>query len=128
MFSNDIDFIQHIARLIYCAGSIDGDYDSIEKRESLAIIHDLSEREFGAFSEDLMIAEIKDLVENHSSTKELMDDFTAYYHEHQQLFSEEVKINILELLDRVIYAHAKRNKSELIFLSKLEILFFGKLL
>jgi hypothetical protein len=126
--SNNIDLIQQIARLIYCAGMIDGDFSRIEKEESLKVINQLSEEEFGRYSEDLMIKEIADLVENRTSTDELITDFKNYYYSNLDLFHEEEKYSILKLLDRVMYSQARRNKSELIFLSQLEMLFFGKLI
>ena len=128
MFSKDVDFVQHLARLINCAGSIDGDFSNTEKRKSVAIIEELSKEEFGIFSDGLMINEIRDLVENQDEPNDIVKEFKSYYDANQDKFPEEVKKAILEILDRIIYSQNKRNKSELVFLSQLELLFFGKLI
>jgi hypothetical protein len=127
MFSKDVDFVQQLARMIYCAGSIDGEFSNTEKRESVAIIQELSKEEFGIFSDGLMINEIRDLVENEDDPNEILQEFKSYYQANEDKFPEEVKKAILEMLDRVLYSQNKRNKSELVFLSQLELLFFGRL-
>ncbi|UKN00399.1 TerB family tellurite resistance protein [Paracrocinitomix mangrovi] len=124
-FPEDIDFIQQLARMLYTAGQIDGDFSRDEKKASLSIIHQLSQKNFGEYAEQLMINEIKDLVENNSSSADLIQDFKQYYHQHKNLFTDDIKTDFLKTIDAVVYAHSKRNKSELTLLSQLEILFFG---
>ncbi|MBC2840269.1 hypothetical protein [Robiginitalea sp. SC105] len=62
-------------------------------------------------------------LEHDMTSAQGFDDFADFYHEHPGLFPDQIKLLILDTASAVANAFALHNKSELILLGKLQLLF-----
>ena len=63
-----------------------------------------------------------------ATAEEAYEEFINYYKESPQVFTEEIRNLVLDTANAIAKAYADRNKSELILLAKLQLLFEGVVL
>ena len=77
-------------------------------------------------SEELMYETMRNLIKETTSAEDAFSTFSIYYTANKEHFSKDIKHHLLEAAHKIAHAQAGKNKSELIFLAKLHLL-FGKL-
>ncbi|MBM1106574.1 hypothetical protein JQC67_10530 [Aurantibacter crassamenti] len=63
------------------------------------------------------------LLANEKTSGECFKNFTEFYNEHKAIFSEKIKKLIRETANAIAYSFSGKNKSELILLGTLQLLF-----
>ena len=118
------EFFKMLAHLFYAVGMADKKF---LREEKVAIIDAV---EKGGFSEidtiafkDIMYQTLKELIEYDVKPAIAFDVFKKYYNENIQLFPKKLRKEIQQAVQKIISADERRNKSEVVFLTKLHLLF-----
>ncbi len=124
-----VSFYQEIGQLFYAVAAADkvvrkSEYDALRKfiREEWLSLDDYKDT-FGsdaAFQVEIVF----DWFDyEQMNAKDCFESFSEFYKEHPSLFTPERKQLILKTAHAIANAFAGKNKSELIFLSRLSLLF-----
>jgi len=120
-----------IAYLAYAVASADHHVEEIERKAIHKFIDEhwqlLADNEdpFGARTLDFVDKMIPALEENDISTEAAFTHFKEIYEANKELFSKELKTFVLQLCIRVGAAFNQMNKSELVLISRVELLLHG---
>lgn len=121
-------FYQQLAKLFYAVAATDGkvrpeeieELKKIVKNEWLAI--DNSFDEYGTDLVYYILITFDWLHENNWDIKQSIPEFKIYKKNHEELFTAAVNQLIFKTSSVIASAFAQRNKSELVFLSQLEVI------
>ena len=119
------EFYKSLSSLFYSIAASD---KNIVPKEKLKII-ELVEKYWSAKKEDFdskayIYSELKSLIQSKLNKEIAFDNFKSYFQENQSIFSFDLRKNIMNSAYEIANAFAKRNKSELLLLSKLHMLLF----
>ncbi|GMN08407.1 hypothetical protein MTsPCn5_37960 [Croceitalea sp. MTPC5] len=130
-FSNNadaIDFYESLAHLFYAIAMSDG---SMTREEKLKIIASVEQHWSVPIdttnSKEIMYQTLRDLIANKQKSSRAFEIFQMYYSNHIAIFSEQLKHTIKEACDAIVSSFNKKNKSEIIMLTQLNLLFKKKL-
>lgn len=122
-------FYQNLGKLFYAVAQADHsvhvkEIDRLKEivRESWLKVDDI-EDEYGTDAAFQIETVFNWLLEYEKNGDECYEDFEAFYNEHKKLFSEKIKYLIMSTSRAIASGFAGRNKSELILLGRLELLF-----
>lgn len=122
-------FYQKIGSLFFAIAMTDGTVHSkeIDKLKSIVRTHwlpiDALVDEYGTDSAYQIETVFDWLLANEKSCAQCFDEFRDFFKEYPELFSAKVKWLIFKTSNAVASAFAGKNKSELIILGKLQLLF-----
>jgi hypothetical protein len=121
------EFFKNLSCLFYSISASDKNIAGKEKRK----IIDLVERYWTSNKDDFdskayIYSELKRLIESRFNSEVAFDNFKSYFQKNQSMFSFELRKKIMDSAYEIANAFAKRNKSELLLLSKLHLLLFEK--
>lgn len=125
-------FYQKVGSLFFAIAMADGSVHTKEIDKLKTIIRekwlplDDIEDEYGTDSAFQIEIVFDWLLENEKTSVEGYTAFTDFYKEHKAVFSNEVKAIILETANAIASSFSGKNKSELILLAKLQLLFQSK--
>jgi len=124
-----IQLYENLGKLFYAIASIDGTVHSKEVDHLRSYIRsywlaiDAIEDEYGSDAAFRIETTFDWAWEDEKEPKGCYKDFKEFYEEHNKLFTPEIKRLVLDTANAMANAYAGKNKSELILLSKIEILF-----
>lgn len=122
-------FYQNIAKVFYAVAKADTVVTPKEVKTLKSVVKETwlqVDETFDIFGTDTayQIEIVFDWLYSKDATSEdCYEDFIAYYQNHSYFFSEEIKSLILDTSGKIASSFAKKNKSELIILAKLSLLF-----
>lgn len=120
-------FYQQLARLFYAIAATDGKVRKEEEEELKKIVKnewlnfDASFDEYGIDFVCYILITFDWLQENDWGIKRAISDFKTYRKNNKDLFTEPINQLILKTSDAIASVFAKQNKSELVLLSKLNM-------
>lgn len=122
-------FYQKVGCLFYAIAMADRtvhvkELDTLKKivREKWLSL-DKTEDEFGTDSAFQIEIVFDWLLEYEKESRDCFDEFVDFYHEHPSIFTKKVKALIYDTANAIAGAFSGKNKSELMLLGKLELLF-----
>lgn len=124
-----LELYENLGKLFYALASGDGTVHTkeIDKMRSLITNNWLLRDDFdeeNSFNTAFWIETTYDwCMEHDKSSEECLQEFKIFYKEHLELFTPKIKKSILAMARAIANAYAGKNKSELILLSRLEIMF-----
>lgn len=130
-YSNTVGntFYQKLGSLFFAVAMADGSVHTKEVDKLKSILRekwlplDSIEDEYGTDSAFQIEIIFDWLLENEKTSFECFEDFTRFYKEHTRIFSDKVKAHIMETAGSIASSFAGKNKSELVLLAKLQLLF-----
>ncbi len=130
-YSNTVGntFYQKLGSLFFAVAMADGSVHTKEVDKLKSILRekwlplDSIEDEYGTDSAFQIEIIFDWLLENEKTSFECFEDFTGFYKEHTRIFSDKVKALIMETAGSIASSFAGKNKSELMLLAKLQLLF-----
>ena len=123
------ELYQNLGKLFYAIAMADKNVRPVEVeklRESIKEYWsglDEAEDEFGTDASYQIEIVFHWLQEEEKDGKIYFDEFQDFYKDHKGFFTPEIKSLTWKTADRIACAFAGKNKSELIFLNKLKLLF-----
>ena len=118
------EFFEKLGHLMYAIAVADGKMVVKEKIEIKKLIE---EQEIFGSSEmkpgEIINATLSKLIIDQINKEEAFKTFKEYYLSRQEMFSDELKKNLMDMADKIASAYAGRNKSEAVIISKLYFLF-----
>ncbi|OSY89283.1 hypothetical protein WH52_01155 [Tenacibaculum holothuriorum] len=125
----NIKFYQNVAKVFYAMAYVDNEIRETEIRALKNIVKeewvllDETEDDFhtdGAYQIEVVFDWLQS---KDANAKISYKEFTEYYEDHPYFFTNSIKELILKTAEKIASAFAGKNKSELIFLGNLSILF-----
>lgn len=117
------DFFVAITNLFYAFSMIDKKMVIEEKKEIIwAVKEDWATNEYGFNSEELIYETMRELIKEKIPAEKAFDFFKQYMQSKKELFTDEVNVSLIETCHKIANAQNGVNKSELILLSKLQLL------
>lgn len=126
-----IKFYENLGKLFYSVAMIDGavHIKELDKLKELVLEDWLPVDTIeDAYKTDAayQITSVFDwLLEYEKSSDYCFKTFIAFYKEHTALFTNEIKSLIMQTANAIATSYAQKNKSELVILAKLRLLFKG---
>ncbi|MFA7273845.1 MAG: hypothetical protein WC044_08245 [Crocinitomicaceae bacterium] len=123
LYKNE-DFYRHLAHLFYAFAAADRKIVIEEKRSIVASVEKnwtLHTDEFDA--KEIIYSTMRKIIEGKLDKDLAFLSFEQFYTHHHEQFSYELKGKILTAADDITLAFAHRNKSELVLLARLGLLF-----
>lgn len=118
-------FYVHLAELFYAMGMADKRFSVEEKRSILSIIRkNWMPGNTDLDVEKIMYTQLKTLVDSEVNSEAAFEQFKYYYDANTATFTLEIRKQILENIYLIASSFSKRNKSELVFFSRVVNLFF----
>lgn len=130
-YSNTVGnkFYQKVGNLFFAVAMADGSVHSKEVdklkglvREKWLPLDDI-EDEYGTDAAFQIEIVFDWLLENEKTSAECFSSFTEFYKEHKVVFTEKVNALVFETANAIAYSFSGNNKSELIMLGNLHLLF-----
>lgn len=130
-YSNSVGklFYQKVGRLFFAVAMADGFVHTKEIiklktliREKWLPLDDI-EDEYGTDAAFQIEIVFDWLLENEKRSDECFEDFAEFYKQNETVFTKKIKVLIYATADSVANSFAGKNKSELICLAKLQLLF-----
>ncbi|CAA0224088.1 hypothetical protein [Tenacibaculum maritimum] len=113
-----------ITYLFYAMSMADKTMAAHEKRSIVKSIRkDWATTKNGFNSEELMYNTMRTLIKKELTAETAFKEFKRFVEIHNDFFNEEIKYHLLEASYKICNAHAGKNKSEVIILTKLDLLF-----
>ena len=120
------EFYKSLSYLFYSIAASDKNIVSKEKRKIIELVEKYwSVKKDDLDSKTLIYSELKKLIGSKFNKEIAFDNFKDYYQNNSAVFSFELRKNIMDSAYEIANAFAKRNKSEVIILSKLHLILFG---
>ncbi|GMN11743.1 hypothetical protein MTsPCn9_29260 [Croceitalea sp. MTPC9] len=124
-----IELYENLGKMFYAVAMTDGsvhikELDKLKEivRESWLKVDDIEDRYH--VDAAYQIETVFDwLLEYDKESEECFDDFVEFYADHKQLFPEHIKNLIKETAGAIANSYSGKNKSELIIIAKIELLF-----
>ena len=125
MQSSKIDFYKHIAHLFYAVAMADKKMVVDEKRKIVAYVEKYWMVTYdGANSSEIIYETLRTLIKTKMSSEGAFAIFKTYFEEVAQEFSQEIRQQLMETVDGIALSASRRNKSELVLLTKIHKLLF----
>lgn len=125
-------FYQKVGSLFFAVAMVDGSVHNKEVDKLKQLVRekwlplDAIEDEYGTDSAFQIEIVFDWLLEYEKNSDECFKEFKEFYKEHPEVFTNKVKQLILETSGAIASSFAGKNKSELILLGKLQLLFHPK--
>lgn len=125
-------FYQQLAKLFYAIAATDGSIRQEEVEELKKIVKnewsaiDTSFDEYGTDFVYYILITFDWLQENNWDSKQVISEFKTYKKNNEYLFTTPANRLIFKTCSAIASAFARRNKSELVFLSQLEMILIDK--
>ncbi|WP_394973047.1 hypothetical protein [uncultured Croceitalea sp.] len=131
-YSNTVGnkFYQKIGNLFFAISMADGSVHTKEIDKLKAMVRekwiplDDIEDEYGTDSAFQIEIVFDWLLENEKTGSECFKEFNDFYQEHKTIFTDKIKKLIIETSASIASSFAGKNKSELMMLGKLQLLFY----
>jgi hypothetical protein len=118
--SQNIDFFTYISFLFYAIAASDKEISRKEKEEIMRVVDKhWNIKNTILSSKEIIFSTIKKLISEKTSAASAFDAFIEYLEANQTLFDTTIKKMLMESAYDIANAYAKRNKSELLYLSQL---------
>ncbi|WP_420321395.1 hypothetical protein [Flagellimonas sp.] len=125
MQSAKTDFHKHIAHLFYAITMADKKIVADEKRKIVAYVEKYwSTTIDGENSTEIIYETLRGLIKIKLGSDRAFEVFKLYFENNIEEFPEEVRKRLMETVDGIALSVSKRNKSELILLTKIHRLLF----
>jgi len=124
-----IELYENLGKLFYAVAFIDGSVHSKEIDRLRSYIRsywleiDEIEDEYGSDAAFRIETTFDWLLEYEKEAEDCYQQFEEFYGEHEKMFNPKVKKLASETANAIANAYANKNKSELILLSKIDLLF-----
>ena len=114
------ELLYHIACLFYAIAKAD---KTVSYEEYVRLSETLEQdwRHIGNFNSKVIKTHFNTLQKDNTSASKSFKAFTVFLHKHPNLFTTEIKTLILKTANKMAYAFAKINKSELGYMAKLSL-------
>ncbi len=118
------DFYRHLAHLFYAFAASDRHIVLEEKKSIVSSVEENWDFHFETFdAKEIIYETLRKLIEGKLDSNMAFVSFEHYYEHNKNNFSPDLKQRILSASDRITRSFSGRNKSELIMLSRLHLLF-----
>ena len=119
------DFYSHLAHLFYAIASVDHSITRKEKEEIIRLVDELwSAKNSELNSKEIIYSCLKKLIIDKTENQKAFESFKNYFLENLARFDDKLKEKVMDSVYNIANATAKRNKSELLILSRLHQLLF----
>ena len=119
----ETDFYTNISKLLYALAAIDG---NINPGEFFTFKNSI-EKDWAKIASAKQINSVLDtfakLKSNNAQPEKCFDEFVTYKNLNEELFTETIKTTLLKTAGLIASSFSSKNKSELIMLARLDILF-----
>lgn len=116
-------FHQSMAYIFYAIAAVDGSVRIEEKRKIKDLVDEYwtfeSER---VNSRDIIFSTLKKIIKSNYDVEMAFQNFKTFFQQHPELFTEEVKKEIMRTVNSIAITFHGRNKSESVFISRLYFL------
>ncbi len=122
------ELFEHLGKLFYAVAAVDRDLHEDETERLKSEIEKFWKPQFSEapYSMAYYIWHAFERARSSETTaEEAYGEFITYYNDSTEEFPEEIKILVLDTANAIAAAYAEKNKSELILLAKLRLLFEG---
>ncbi|WP_318312793.1 hypothetical protein [Flagellimonas crocea] len=123
------ELYENLGKLFYAMAIVDHSVHAKEMdklnelvREHWLEVDDI-EDEYGTDAAFQIVTVFDWLLEYEKDSEEIFEDFEAFYNDHKKLFTEQVKSLAMSTSRAIAAAFAGTNKSELVLLGRLQLLF-----
>ncbi|MEO9892329.1 hypothetical protein [Aurantibacter sp.] len=122
-------FYQKVGALFFAIAMADGSIHNKEREKLKSLIRDKwlllddIEDEFGSDAAFQIEIVFDWYTENERKSRECFNSFEEFYREHTAIFSNKIKTLIHETANAIAYSFSGKNKSELVMLGNLQLLF-----
>ena len=114
------DFYKAISNLFYAFSMIDRTMSVQEKKEIIwSVKQEWATNEYGFDSEELIYETMRNLIKEKLDADLAFEKFKVFFMANEELFSKDVNHELLETCHKICNADHRKNKSELILLTKL---------
>jgi len=118
--SQNVDFFTNISLLFYVMAASDKEITRKEKEEIMRVVDKhWNIKNTSLNSKEIIFSTIKKLISEKTSVTSAFEAFITYLEANQELFDPTIKKMLMESAYDIANAYAKRNKSELLYLSQL---------
>jgi hypothetical protein len=120
------DFYRHLAHLFYAFAAADRKIVLEEKQSIINSVEQNWDFHFESFdAKEIIYSTLRKIIDGKLDADLAFVSFEQYYIEYKNHFSPDLKLKIAEATDNITRSFSGRNKSELIMLSRLHLLFKG---
>ena len=117
-------FYENLAYLFYAVAMADGKIMVEEKRKIIEYVKKYwSHRLFTSDSDEIIYATLRTLIKEETISEDAYIVFKSFFLDNKKLFSVELRKKIMETSNGIAMSYSRKNKSELILLTKLHTLF-----
>lgn len=120
------EFYIAISNLFYAVSMIDKNMSIDEKKEIIwAVKEEWATNEYGFNSEELIYETLRAIIKEKLPAEQAFHNFKNFYNTNHLIFTTELQNSLLETCLKISNAYRGKNKSELILLAQLQMLFKG---
>ena len=117
---NHTDLLVAIASVLYAIANSDKNLEKVEKEVIRDFVEDFSSSAaIDKADKEKAYTRLRDLIAKEKTALEAYAQFEVYYLENKQLFTEELKLELMQTSEKIATSFSGKNKSELVMLSKL---------
>ena len=117
-------FYENLAYLFYAVAMADGKIMVEEKRKIIEYVKKYwSHRLITSDSDEIIYATLRTLIKEETISEDAYIVFKSFFLDNKKLFSVELRKKIMETSNGIAMSYSRKNKSELILLTKLHTLF-----
>lgn len=125
MKSSNTEFYRHLAHLFYAIAMADKKMVVDEKRKIVAYVKKYWVAEaVSKNNEEIIYATLRELIKAKLGSDRAFKAFKIYFDNNPSEFPEEICKQLMETVDGIALSASKRNKSELVLLTKVHRLLF----
>lgn len=118
------DFYRHLAHLFYAFAAADRKIVVEEKQSIITSVEQNWDFHFETFdAKEIVYSTLRKIIEGKLEADMALLSFEQYYKNFEEQFSPDLRLKIVEAADNITRSFSGRNKSELIMLSRLHLLF-----
>ncbi|MBS4043661.1 MAG: hypothetical protein KGZ59_07575 [Chitinophagaceae bacterium] len=127
----NVNFYQRLGRVFYAVAASDASIQKEEINKLKQILRDEwlsvddTVDEFGTDAAYQIEVVFDWLLENEYDTKNTLKEFEEYVKHHQHFFTKEIKYLILKTANSIAHSFFGKNKSEVIFLTRLQAILYN---
>ncbi|TPN87082.1 hypothetical protein [Aquimarina algicola] len=120
------EFYQKLAHLFYAVAMADKKMVIEEKRKIVLYVEKYWSHSFNKNeSKEVIYETMRELIRQQTTSEDAFEVFKTYYQNRSNDFSDDLCQKIMEAADAIATSFSKRNKSELVLLTKLHNLLFN---
>ena len=118
--TQSIEFFTHLSYLFYAIAASDKNISRKEKEEIISVVDKNWYKKNGSInSKEIIYSTLKKLIAEKTKSESAFEAFLDYQKANPSLFDPTIKKMVMESAYDIANSYAGRNKSELLFLSKL---------